>query len=213
MRAIPLDADSRPRPRPAGATQAKERLPLIFMLRMALPALTLGIAAGTFLPFQNLFFRQQFHLPDAIVGTLIACSALTMGIGAMFGSPIAQRIGLRPAAALLRLIAAPSIMLMLTPALLPAVIGYLIRGWGIGASYPLNDAYSMQIISPRHRGTIVSLTSMVWSLGWATTSSVSGLIEKQYGFTPLLVVGAVAYIASAVTVYTLPNEQPGRVAE
>jgi predicted MFS family arabinose efflux permease len=68
----------------------------------------------------------------------------------------------------------------------------------------------MQIISPRHRGTIVSLTSMVWSLGWAITSSVAGLIEKQYGFTPLLIVAGVSYVVSALTVYTLPNEQPNR---
>jgi MFS family permease len=210
VRTITLDADSQVRRQPAGAQQASDRLPFWFVVRMLLPALTLGIGAGVFLPFQNLFFRQQFHLPDAIVGTLLACGALAMGLGAMIGSTFAKRFGVKQAAALLRFVAAPATLLMMAPALLPAVIGYLVRGWGIGASFPLNDAYSMQIISPRHRGTIVSLTSMVWSLGWAITSSVAGLIEKQYGFTPLLIIAGVSYAVSALTVYTLPNEQPNR---
>lgn len=210
LKTITLDADAQIRRQPAGAQQASDRLPFWFLVRMVLPALTLGIGAGVFLPFQNLFFRQQFQLTDAVVGTLLACGALTMGLGAMIGSTFAKRFGVKEAAAALRLVAAPAILLMLAPTLLPAAVGYLIRGWGIGASFPLNDAYSMQIISPRHRGTIVSLTSMVWSLGWAITSSVAGLIEKEYGFTPLLIVAAVSYVISAVTVYTLPNEQPNR---
>jgi MFS family permease len=78
LRTITLDADAQVRRQPAGAQQAADRLPFWFVVRMVLPALTLGIGAGVFLPFQNLFFRQQFQLPDAIVGTLLACGALAM---------------------------------------------------------------------------------------------------------------------------------------
>src|SRR5262249_35084328 len=37
------------------------------LLRFALPALLLGLGSGALLPFQNLFFRQQFGLSDAAV--------------------------------------------------------------------------------------------------------------------------------------------------
>lgn len=209
LRKIELLPEEPSRTRPAGAEQTHDRLPLGFLVRMTIPALLLGVGAGVFLPFQNLFFRQQFLLPDAAVGTILACGALTMGLGAMFGSPIARRLGLKRAAAFLRLGAAAPMLLMLSPVLIPAVIGFFIRGACIGASFPLSDAYSMQLISARNRGKLVSTTSMAWSLGWAATSSVAGLIEKQYGFTPLLLIAAVSYILSAIAIFALPNEQGG----
>jgi MFS family permease len=195
-------------PQPADLTSAAStRLPTIFLVRMSLPALTLGVGAGAFLPFQNLFFRQQFGLPDAAVGAILAGGALTMGLGAMFGAPVARRIGLKRASAALRLLSAPATLLMLIPWLAPAVLGYLVRGYGIGSSYPLSDAYTMQVISPRQRGTVVSLISMTWSLGWAATSSVSGWVQKEYGFAPTLIVAAIAYLLSALAIMWLPDEQ------
>jgi MFS family permease len=93
LKAIPLLPDAAPRTNAAGAGQAHERLRFVFIVRMTLPSLLLGIGAGVFLPFQNLFFRQQFQLSDAVVGTVLACGALIMGLGAMFGSPFAKRLG------------------------------------------------------------------------------------------------------------------------
>ncbi len=207
LKAIPLLPDAAPRTNAAGAGQANERLPFIFIVRMTLPSLLLGIGAGVFLPFQNLFFRQQFQLSDAVVGTVLACGSLIMGLGAMFGSPFAKRLGLKRAAAILRLGSAPAMLLMLSPNLILTMIGFFIRGACIGASFPLNDAYTMQLVSPRNRGTIVSSTSMVWSLGWAATASLAGLIEKQYGFAPLLIVGTVSYVLSGIAIFALPVEQ------
>jgi MFS family permease len=205
LQTITLLPDAAPRTKMTADERMQERLPFMFVVRMTLPALLLGIGAGAFLPFQNLFFRQQFQLSDAVVGTILACGALTMGLGAIFGSPIAKRLGLKRAAAIIRLGAAPMMLVMLIPALVPATIGFFIRGACIGASFPLNDAYTMQIVSPRNRGKIVSATSMVWSLGWAITSSVAGLIEKQYGFTPLLIVACVSYILSSLAIFALPD--------
>jgi MFS family permease len=205
---ITLDAVSAPRRQAAGAGQPSDRLPLSYLFRMTLPSLTLGIGAGVFLPFQNLFFRQQFQLSDALVGTILACGALAMGLGAMLGAPVAKRMGVKQAAAWTRLGAVPCMLLMLSPVLWISTIGFLIRGWFIGASFPLNDAYAMQITSPRHRGTLVSVTSMLWSLGWAITSSVAGWVESQYGFTPLIMVAAVAYVFSGLAIFWLPSEQP-----
>jgi MFS family permease len=206
LKTISLLPDAPARTNANTVVHTADRLPFSFVIRMTLPALLLGIGAGVFLPFQNLFFRQVFQLSDAVVGTILAGGALTMGLGAIFGSPFAKRFGLKRAAAFLRLGAAPSLLMMLLPSLELVVIGFFIRGACIGASFPLNDAYTMQLVSPRNRGKIVSATSMLWSLGWATTSSVAGIIEKQYGFTPLLIVGTIAYVLSALAIFALPEE-------
>ncbi|GAB4112343.1 MAG: MFS transporter [Roseiflexaceae bacterium] len=202
----PVELLANERERPSTTNNKSERIPFRMLVRLSMPALLLGIGAGAFLPFQNLFFRQQFQLSDEFVGTIVACGALSMGLGAMFGSPIAKRIGLKRSSALLRALSAPAMLLMMVPFLPVAVIGYFIRGWGIGASYPLSDAFLMQIVSPRQRGTVVSALSICWSLGWAATSSIAGWSQSQHGFGPSMVVAAVAYVLSAASIMYLPDE-------
>ena len=81
-----------------------------------------GLGGGAFLPFQNLFFRQQFGLGDASVGVVLAWSSLGLGLGAVLGSPLSARIGMQRAATFLRMGAVPAMLLMLIPAL-PAALG------------------------------------------------------------------------------------------
>ena len=167
------------------------------LLGFALPALLLGIGSGALLPFQNLYFRQQFGLSDAAVGAVLAVTALVMGLGAVIGAPVSARLGLQRAAATLRIGAVPAILLMLVPALLPATFGFCLRGLFVAASFPLNDALVMQITPARQRGAAMSLTSVLWSLGWAGAAIVSGWAQLHWGFGPAIVVAAVAYALSS----------------
>ncbi|HEU5090061.1 MAG TPA: MFS transporter, partial [Roseiflexaceae bacterium] len=128
------------------------------------------------------------------------------GIGAMGGSVLARRLGLKRASAAWRLLAAPAMLLMMVPVLPAAIIGFLVRGLLVGASFPLSDAFVMQITTPRQRGTAVSIVSVAWSLGWALTSLISGWSQEAYGFGPAMVIAAIAYVLSAWTLIQLPDE-------
>jgi MFS family permease len=195
------------REQPAKAGSGGEaRLPRAFMAQLVLPSLTLGVAAGAFLPFQNLFFRQEFGLSDALVGSILAWGALSTGIGAMGGSVLARRLGLKRASAAWRLLAAPAMLLRMVPFLPAAIIGFLARGLLVGASFPLSDAFVMQLTTPRQRGTAVSIVSVAWSLGWALTSVISGWSQEAYGFGPAMVIAALAYVLSAWSLVQLPDE-------
>jgi MFS family permease len=191
---------------PARASGGDGRIARRVLLQLALPSLTLGIGAGAFLPFQNLFFRQQFGLSDALVGSILAWGALSTGVGAMVGSVLSRRIGLKRAAALWRLGAAPAMLVMMAPVLPVAALGFFLRGLCIGASFPLSDAYTMHLTTPSQRGAAVSVVSVAWSLGWALTSSLSGWSQQAYGFNPALGLAAAAYVLSAAAMLRLPNE-------
>jgi MFS family permease len=191
--------------RAGGATEAVEepaRHTRLGLVRLALPSLALGLGAGLFLPFQNLFFRQQFGLSDAAVGAMLAWAAGGMGLGALLGGLVSARLGLWRAAWVLRLLCAPAMLMLAAPALLPAAAGFFLRGLFVGASFPLNDALVMQNTSARQRGTAVSLMSMLWSLGWAACSSISGWLQVQYGFGPVIVAASLAYVLSALAIAT-----------
>jgi MFS family permease len=197
-------AEERQRPSAAAVIAPVTPLPRRTLLRLALPSLLLGAGGGLFLPFQNLFFRQEFGLSDAAVGVMLAWGAAGMGLGALLGGPTSARLGLKRAAWLLRLCCAPAMLLVAAPLLLPAAAGFFGRGLFVAASYPLNDALVMQSTSARQRGAAVSLMSVMWSLGWAACSAVSGLVQVRYGFGPVIAVAALAYLLSAVAIATQP---------
>lgn len=163
----------------------------------------IGVGSGTFFPFQSLFFRYQFVLTDSTVGTILAFSGVALGVGAVI---IGHRVGqgsLRVWASVLRILAAPALLTMIVPDLWVALIGYYARAFLIGGSIALSDVLAMRLVNPRQRGFASSIWGMTWAAGWAITSTLSGLVQTQYGFTPLLILGAVAYAGSGLAIWYL----------
>jgi hypothetical protein len=46
----------------------------------------------------------------------------------------------------------------------------------------------------------MSLTSVLWSLGWAGAALVSGWAQVRWGFGPAIVVAAAAYALSSLAI-------------
>ncbi len=57
------------------------------------PLLIVSIGAGLFVPFMNVFFREQHNQSDAVVGSLMAWGSLAMGVGLIIAPPLADRLG------------------------------------------------------------------------------------------------------------------------
>jgi len=85
--------------RPAPRANRRARLgwnlktPTGLVFKLILPNMILGLGAGLFIPFMNVFFKLQFHISNALLGTLFAWSAVGMGIASLAGPPLAQRLG------------------------------------------------------------------------------------------------------------------------
>ncbi|WP_298816472.1 sugar MFS transporter [uncultured Chloroflexus sp.] len=173
------------------------------LIWLAMPSFLLGIGGGAILPFQNLFFRDQFGLSDASVGMALAVASVGGGIGALVGAPVVRRIGLQRGAALLRLGATPAMLLMLTPWLPLAIIGFFARGFFVAASYPMNDALVMGATPPSQRGLAMSLMSLLWAGGWAVSAVIWGWVAPMFGYWPQIVAAAMAYALSALTILSL----------
>ena len=184
-------------------------LPLRTLARLGLAGLMLGMGGGAFLPFQNLYFRSMFGMGDAAVGVVLAWAALSMGVGGLLGAPLARRMGLRRAAALLRIGSAPAMLLMLLPSLIPAAAGFFLRGLFVAASFPLNDAIVMRATPPRQRGMAGSMMNVLWAGGWALAAWISGVVQERWGFAPVIIFASAAYGLSALAILTLPIPDEG----
>lgn len=178
-------------------------VPFYVLLLLVTPSFFFGFAGGMFVPFQNLFFRQQFQLSDAAVGASLAIASLAMGVGSMIGGPLSKRFSVRSVAAWSRGLGAPTMLLMIIPWLPVASAAYDINRLLIGLTFPLFSALMMQTVPVQQRGTSTSMSSMSWSLGWAVASTWSGQLQSG-SFTTVLVISAVCYVISGVLVGVLP---------
>ncbi len=188
------------------ATPSTAELPTVPFLRLLLlttPSFFFGTAGGMFVPFQNLFFRQEFGMADASVGFNLALASLAMGIGSMIGGPLSMRFGVRQASAWSRMLAAPLMLMMLIPWLPVVSFAYDINRLLVGLTFPLFSALMMQTVPLRQRGTSTSMSSMSWSLGWAAASVTSGMLQSE-GFMLVLILSSLSYVISGVLIAVLP---------
>jgi MFS family permease len=174
------------------------------LILLVTPSFFFGTAGGLFVPFQNLFYRQQFGMTDGNVGLNLAVAALAMGVGSILGGPLSKRFGVRQASAWSRMLGAPLMLAMLIPVLTVVSISYDINRLLVGMTFPLFAALMMQTVPLRQRGTSTSLSSMSWSLGWAGASVLSGTITANGSFTWVLVLSAASYVISGALISILP---------
>lgn len=168
------------------------------------PSIFFGIAGGMFVPFQNLYFRQEFNAGDGLVGLSVALGSLAMGIGSIMGGPLSQRIGVRRATAVSRLLAAPLMFVMLIPQFVVVSAAYDINRALVGLTFPLFSALMMQSVPLQQRGTATSMSSMMWSLGWAGASILSGYMQQSGSFDTVIIVSGISYVVSALLVQFVP---------
>jgi MFS family permease len=181
------------------------------IIRLGLPSLMIGCGAGAILPFQALFLRDAYAQSDAAVGLILGISALGSGIGALMGAPLTARIGARLSTTVFRLAAAPAMALLLVPNLYAAVASLTLRGALTGASWSQGDALIVGLTPPAQRGRLIAMSMLLWSMGWAVTSALSGWLQPRFGYAPQFVLAALMYVVSAWSGFTLKDDH-GRPA-
>jgi predicted MFS family arabinose efflux permease len=167
-----------------------------------LVAATALLAAATALvvAFFNVFLRDVVAAPTAQIGTVFATASIAMAPGSLIGPAAARRWGAVPMIVLPRLLSAP---LILSLALLPSTLllsggVYALRSMLVSISQPLDNAFAMELVSPRDRARVVALRTVSWNGGWAVATGLGGLAIVSVGYpltfatASLLTLGSVA---------------------
>jgi MFS family permease len=172
------------------------------MTQLLLPGLIISLGAGMLIPFMNVFFRERYGLADEVIGTLFGFSSLGMGL-AIFGAPIlAERWGKAKTVVMTRALSIPFLVAMGYVFSLPlAIVSFLSRSALMNLSNPVYQTMVMEEVDEDSRGIAASLNSMIWSLGWAISPSISGPLQTRYGFAPVFAVTIVTYAISIYMVY------------
>lgn len=165
--------------------------------KLVLPMLVTSIGAGLIMPFMNVFFRNQHHQPDSVIGTIFAWGSLAMGVGLLIAPALADRIGKIRLVVITQAMSIPFLFLLgFSPWFWLSAGAYFFRLALMNMSGPVYQTFVMEEVEAQARATVASLVSMASSFGWAFSPMISGWIQVKYGFQPAFAITIIIYIIS-----------------
>jgi predicted MFS family arabinose efflux permease len=181
--------------------------------KLFLPNLVLGFGAAILIPYMNVFFTEKFMLSSPALGVLFAISSLFTAIGSILGPALAQWMGSKIKAVVT--VQGVSLgflgLIGFSPTSWVAELAYLIRGTLMNMANPLYTAFSMEACEPQDQGAVSSMLNISWQAGWAVGPILSGIIQQDYGFTPLFVATIILYTISTLLVWVFFKDSESRI--
>jgi len=198
----------------AAAQQDALRLPMRAVpwrpiLILALPALLFGLSAGLTFPFYNLFFRARFSLPDDEVGAILSMGWLMMGVIGITTPWWEQRFGrLRGTILTTCLAAGAYLALGLAEVALFAALMFVIAASVRNLLVPLYEPLRLEYVDRSLHNLSSAIGSVLWSIGWFLSSSLSGILQRDFDFTLIFAIVALLQLLTALSVALIFRRLP-----
>jgi MFS family permease len=193
--------------RPAIIMPAREmfRVDLRRFARLLLPEAMLGIGAGIFLTFIQLYFAQRFRLTPGPIGAILSLGAALTAIGTLAAPSISRRLGLSRAVALTQMTGFPLILLLAFLANLPAATAvFYLRQISLNIQAPLATVFGMEYVLPEQRARLSTALTLVWGIGNGGIGPLaSGFLQVVGGFQLAFSVAAVFYLLAGISFLVL----------
>lgn len=185
-------------------------VPLLGTIWLTAGYFIVGLGGGILHPFMNVYFRDIYALPDAIIGIIVASFTLLMGVGGVLGGRLVARYGVRPVVVWAAILCLPFCLGLLSTQLSVAVGGYFVLCLLIGMVFPYMDMLLFQAVATRQRGVVKSISTMAWSIGWAIAAYASGLLQQDGNWQVLIILSALGYAGCGVAFGLIPFKPVSR---
>jgi MFS family permease len=206
-------------PATAAASSTPNLTALYSAVRIALPfmisPLFISCGASLFIPFLNLYFRQQFAASDGALGLIFALIGFATGAATLATPLLAQRLGKMGSVVLSQVLGIPCLLLLvIAPNLWSAALIAVARGALMNMATPLYDAFTMERTPEAARPIVIGLIGAAFSVGYIVGPTVSVEIQRTYGFGPIFLVTAAFYACAALANYLIfvHPERRGRLS-
>ena len=189
--------------------------PVVFRLLVAEGLVAVG--AGMALPFLNVFFKKGLNTNEVYIATTFALGSLFLA-SASFAAPFASgRLGKVRAIFATRTFSVPFILLLAYTAFQPAPasvaliasFAYIARTTFMNMSGPIAQAFSMELLLPGERATVVGLESTTGQVLSGVASLFGGLMINRGDFaTPLLLMALLYFSSNILYLKFFKNARP-----
>lgn len=189
----------------AAASGRVSWLPRASGRRIALLSLSLaflGFAVGLVVQLVPLWFHLRFHVGEAFLGPWYAASQVVDLAVLTVATPLARRWGaVRFVAGLQGLGALTMVAMGLAPGVGIAIALWIARGAFVSTSWPVQQAYVMDVVDPDDRASAASFVNAAWSVASALMPPLGGYFLAAGLYSWPFLVGATCYAVAVALFY------------
>ncbi len=154
-----------------------------------------GLGAGLFIPYFNVYFVQHLGASPALFGLIDGGANGINALLTLAAPLVAMRLGKINTVVFTRLISIPLLLIIGFTSVLPlAALIYLFRQGTMDMSMGVFQVYSMEAVPEQRRGVANSSYQAAMQVSWAATTPLGGLLIVHVGYAPVFVGGAVLYL-------------------
>jgi MFS family permease len=177
------------------------RVDIVRFARFLFPALLLGIGAGMYLNFIQLYLAQRFGLTPGPIGAILAVGAAATALTTLGAPRISRRLGMTRTIGLLQVAGAPLILALAFLMTLPvAVLIMYVRQIALNLQAPLNQVFGMEYVEPGQRARLATAQTVVMGIGLGGIGPLaSGFLQVRGGYQLAFSVSAAFYLLAGVT--------------
>ena len=172
----------------------------IFLLTLV--QVFIGLGAGLFIPYTNLYFVQHLKASSWLFGLIDGGATALTALFILAAPFLAIRLGRVNSIALTQLASIPLLLTIGLTSYLPlAAALYLFRQPLMDMSMGVLQVFSMEAVPKERRGMANSSYQASFQVAWALTASLGGIIIVQLGYPPIFIGGAICYVLAVVTLW------------
>ncbi|MEO0181081.1 MAG: MFS transporter [candidate division WOR-3 bacterium] len=162
----------------------------------------IGLGAGLFVPFMNLYFKDRFELSAGTIGILYGVHSASLFFSAMLAPYLVSRFGkIRVVIATQALSLPFNAALAFSWNLVISSVSFWIRGGLMNMAQPMMSNYAVESVRPEFGGTATALMSLFWMGCFSISNIAAGYLLERWGFTVPILAGAAFYLISTLLIW------------
>lgn len=156
----------------------------------------LGLGAGMFLTYINLYFVDHLRVSTAGFGAIAAAMTILLAVATLGAPLLADRFGAARGPVVAQLLSVPMLLGLAFVTNIPLVIAlYLMRGTLMNLGQPALQSFVMGILPPGERGAASSAFNVAFQVMAGVGGVLSGIVIAHAGYWLLFLSAAACYFA------------------
>jgi MFS family permease len=170
-------------------------------LRLLVPSLILGIGAGMYLNFVQLYLSQRFGLTPGPIGLILGVGSALTAIVTLTAPSVSRILGLTRSVGILQSVGAPLVLTLAFLMNLPLAVAIMyLRQLALNIQGPLSQVFAMGYVEPQERARLTTALIVVNGLGLGGIGPlVSGFLQVAGGYQLAFSVSAFFYLLAGLT--------------
>jgi len=175
------------------------RSPIVLL---SLTQVLIGLGAGLFIPYFNIYFVQHLRTSSALFGLIDGSATAVVALFTLCAPWLATRVGKVNTIVLTELASIPLLLVIGLTNILPlAAVLYLFRYSLMDMSSGIFQVFSMEAVPKDRRGLANSSYQASYQVAWAVSAPLGGLVIVHLGYPPIFITAAVCYLLSIAVLW------------